>query len=66
MTAAKEKCAGILAGIAQLIQSCDRPEAKAKLIQIQALFQEEMADATEAESELIVHMFHNYLDEGDR
>jgi hypothetical protein len=61
VTTAKEQCAGILAGLAELIQLCEEPKAKETLIQAQALIQDAIANASDAEAEAIIRIFQTWL-----
>jgi hypothetical protein len=65
VTTAKEQCAGILAGLAELIQLCEEPKAKETLIQAQALIQDAIANASDAEAEVIIRLFQEWLNNAD-
>ena len=66
MTTAKEKCVLFLDGITKLIQSCENPESKQKLMQARSSFHQAMSGATEEEAEIIVRMIQDFAEEGDR
>ena len=64
MTTAKEQCAGILAGLAEVIQLCEEPAVRDTLIQAQALIQDAIVRSSDAEAEAIIRLFQEWLDKG--
>lgn len=62
MTNGREECAGMLARLAELIQMYEDPEAKEILVEAQALLQNAIANASEAEAIAIVRLFQECLD----
>ena len=62
MTTGKEECAGMLARLAELIQTCEETEARETLVEAQALLQSAIANASEAEAVAIVRLFQECLD----
>lgn len=65
MTTAKEECAGLLAGLAELIQLCEEPKARETLVQAQALLQDAIANASDTEAEAIIRIFQTWLSKAD-
>jgi hypothetical protein len=62
MTTSREECAGMLARLAELIQLYEDPEAREILVEAQALLQNAIANASEAEAVAIVRLFQECLD----
>ena len=61
MTTGREECAGLLARLAELIQTCKEPEARETLVKAQALLQNAIASASEAEAAAIIRLLQEYL-----
>ena len=64
MTTSKEECADMLARLAELIQTCEEPEARETLVQAQTLLQGAIANASEAEAAAIVRLLQACLNRG--
>ena len=64
MTTGREECAGMLARLAQLIQLYEDPEARETLVQAQALLQNAIASASEAEAAAIIRLLQEWLNQG--
>jgi hypothetical protein len=61
MTTGREECADILARLAELIQTCEEPEARETLVKAQALLQNAIAHASEAEAAAIIRLLQECL-----
>lgn len=60
---AKEQCVDILARMAELVQSCEDPKSKAKLLKAHSIFKEVVDNTSEDEAELVISIFQAKLDE---
>jgi hypothetical protein len=63
MTTGREECVDMLARIAELIQMYEDPEARETLVKAQALLQNAIANASEAEAVAIVRLFQECLNQ---
>ncbi|MEP0872932.1 hypothetical protein NDA01_24245 [Trichocoleus desertorum AS-A10] len=64
MTTGREGCAGMLARLAELIQMSEDPEVRETLVEAQALLQNAIANASEAEPAAIVRLLQECLNHG--